>query len=435
MDLLKATSARLAAAKSMSFTATVGYEYPSKLGPPIVYTTRYDVTMQRPDKLRVIVPGDGPASEFYYDGKAMIAYAPADELAAMSDAPPTIDAALAKAFETAAIYYPFAELVAADPYAALSDGAILAFYIGPSGVVAGTKTDMVAWANDDVFMQAWIGVDDKLPRRIRAVFRADPLGLRHEMELVELAARSRAAARTRSLRRRRSRPDAWRSPRPRRRRRARSRLPPASRARRRLPRHRPRPTDERGSDESTCHLHHRTSGRGPVDRPGSCLVAREPCRRQHQPQLWLDEPREPLGRRHVAYGRRRDLPLERVRRRHCARVRRRDGAHQHVRRNARTESTGPGRITRTRPARPRITRRAIPRIRRIRFITRRSPCPITRPVATAARRRRVPSSAWPLVPLPRPPTRPPRRRARTRLASRPAAPTRQLQRAPPTARV
>ena len=63
IDLLKATSARLAAAKSMSFTATVGYEFPSKLGPPIVYTTRYDVTMQRPDKLKVVTPGDGPASD------------------------------------------------------------------------------------------------------------------------------------------------------------------------------------------------------------------------------------------------------------------------------------------------------------------------------------------------------------------------------------
>ena len=53
MDLLKATSARLAKAKAMSFTATVGYEYPSKLGPPIAYTMRYDVTMQRPDKLKI----------------------------------------------------------------------------------------------------------------------------------------------------------------------------------------------------------------------------------------------------------------------------------------------------------------------------------------------------------------------------------------------
>ena len=71
----------------MSFTATVGYEYPSKLGPPIVYTMRYDVTMQRPDKLKVVMPGDGPASEFYYDGKAMMAYAPAENLVAVADAP------------------------------------------------------------------------------------------------------------------------------------------------------------------------------------------------------------------------------------------------------------------------------------------------------------------------------------------------------------
>ena len=71
----------------------------------------------------------------------------------------------------------------ADPYAALTDGAILAFYIGPSGVVGGVKTDMVAWANKDVFLQIWIGADDKLPRRVRAVYAADPLQLRNELEL------------------------------------------------------------------------------------------------------------------------------------------------------------------------------------------------------------------------------------------------------------
>src|SRR6266516_3467606 len=49
MDLLKAASARLAAAKSLAFTAVASYEYPSQLGPPILYTVRYDVSMQRPD--------------------------------------------------------------------------------------------------------------------------------------------------------------------------------------------------------------------------------------------------------------------------------------------------------------------------------------------------------------------------------------------------
>ncbi len=133
MELLKAMSAKLAAARTMSFTATVGYEYPSKLGPPIVYTTRYDVTMQRPDKLRILTPGDGPASEFYYDGKAMVAYAPAENLAAVADAPPTIDAALQAAYRNAGIFYPFTDLLVADPYAPLAADAKLAFTIGPSG--------------------------------------------------------------------------------------------------------------------------------------------------------------------------------------------------------------------------------------------------------------------------------------------------------------
>jgi len=182
MDLLRAVSERLAAAKSMSFTAVVGYEYPSKLGPPIVYTSRYDVTMQRPDRLRVLMPGDGPASEFYYDGKTMIAFAPAENLAAFADAPPTIEAALDQAFKTAGIYFPFEDLLVPDPFAALTKGAILAFTIGPSANIGGVKTDMLAWASNDVFFQIWIGADDRLPRRVRAIFRADPLGLRHQVD-------------------------------------------------------------------------------------------------------------------------------------------------------------------------------------------------------------------------------------------------------------
>ena len=46
-------------------------------------------------------------------------------------------------------------------------------------------TDMVAIANKDVFLQIWIGASDKLPRRIRAVYAADPLRLRHQMDLTD----------------------------------------------------------------------------------------------------------------------------------------------------------------------------------------------------------------------------------------------------------
>jgi len=94
IEILKAACSRLGAAHSMSFTAVISYENPSRLGPPLIYTVRDDVTLQRPDKLKVITPGDGPASEFYYDGKTMSAFAPAENLIAMASAPPTIDAAL-----------------------------------------------------------------------------------------------------------------------------------------------------------------------------------------------------------------------------------------------------------------------------------------------------------------------------------------------------
>lgn len=183
IDLLKAACNRLAAARTMSFTAVVSYESPSRLGPPLVYTTRSEVTLQRPDKLRVITPGDGPTSEFYYDGKKMTAFAPAENLIAIADAPPTIDQALKAAYDSAAIYFPFTDVMVADPYKDLSEGLILAFYIGQSRVVGGTTTDMVAFANDNVFLQVWIGAEDKLPRLIRGVYRSDNAHLRHQLEL------------------------------------------------------------------------------------------------------------------------------------------------------------------------------------------------------------------------------------------------------------
>jgi hypothetical protein len=167
----------------MSFTAVVTYESPSRLGTPLAYTTKSEVTLQRPDKLRVITSADGPASEFYYDGKTMTAFAPAENLVAVAEAPPTIDAALEAAHREAAIYFPFTDVIVADPYKDLADGLILAFYIGQSKVVGGTTTDMVAYANNEVFVQAWIGAEDKLPRRLRAVYRADPARLRHQVEL------------------------------------------------------------------------------------------------------------------------------------------------------------------------------------------------------------------------------------------------------------
>jgi hypothetical protein len=46
----------------------------------------------------------------------MMAYVPADNLVAITDAPPTLDAALEAAYKTAGIYFPFTDAIVADPY-------------------------------------------------------------------------------------------------------------------------------------------------------------------------------------------------------------------------------------------------------------------------------------------------------------------------------
>jgi hypothetical protein len=182
LEMLKATSKRLSGAKSMSFAAVTTYEAPARNGQPLYYATLSQVTVQRPNKLRVITPGDGPASDFYYDGKTIMAYAPAADLVAVANAPPTIEAAMKEAYDKAAIYFPFAEVLVADPYKNLSAGLTSAFVVGQSHVIGDTVTDMVAIANSNVQAEIWIGIDDGLPRMIRAVYPKDPTQSRYEIQ-------------------------------------------------------------------------------------------------------------------------------------------------------------------------------------------------------------------------------------------------------------
>jgi hypothetical protein len=183
LAILRASGDRLAAAHTLAFTAVEAYESPSRQGHPLVFVNKSEVILQRPDKLRVITPGDGPASEFYYNGKTMTAFAPAENLIAVADAPPTIDAAMEAAYHLSGTYFPFDDLIVADPYKDMAEGLRLAYYIGQSHIVGETTTDMVAYIDNGVFVEIWIGVEDKLPRLIHAVYLDDPAQLRHNLLL------------------------------------------------------------------------------------------------------------------------------------------------------------------------------------------------------------------------------------------------------------
>jgi hypothetical protein len=180
--ILKASCEKLAAATSLSFTALGAYEVPSLWGPPLIYGRIYEVTLKRPDKLRVITVADGPRTEFYDDGKMMMSFHLAENLVATTEAPPTVDAALEKIYKVAGTYFPFTDVIVSDPWKDIESGLTGAFWVGESQLVGGTTTEVVAYEVNGVFIQMWIGKEDKLPRMARAMYDDDPMQLRQSVQ-------------------------------------------------------------------------------------------------------------------------------------------------------------------------------------------------------------------------------------------------------------
>ena len=63
----------------------------------------------------------------------------------------------------------------------MAQGLTLAYYVGQSHIVGGTTTDIVAYVENGVFIEVWIGAEDKLPRLVHAIFLDDPEQLRHHL--------------------------------------------------------------------------------------------------------------------------------------------------------------------------------------------------------------------------------------------------------------
>lgn len=169
LDILKAMSAKLAAAKTIGFTVTTEFDQPGRDNQPIVYATKSDVALVRPNRFAVFTMGDGPRSAFYYNGKEMVVALPDANLVAAESAPGSVEATLEQAFTKAGIYFPWVDLITENPYGEIEKGLKTAFYIGQSNIVGGTKTDMVAFKNANVMVQMWIGAKDKLPRMVAIV--------------------------------------------------------------------------------------------------------------------------------------------------------------------------------------------------------------------------------------------------------------------------
>ena len=113
------------------------------------------VIVSRPNKLRAERRGDLIDQVFYYDGKTLTLYNPADKVYAAEPAPGTIEELLDFARETLGLLVPAADLVYRNAFPLLIQDVTFAAVIGKA-VIGGVKCDHLLFSRPGVDFQVWV---------------------------------------------------------------------------------------------------------------------------------------------------------------------------------------------------------------------------------------------------------------------------------------
>ncbi|WP_313950177.1 DUF2092 domain-containing protein [Accumulibacter sp.] len=132
-------------------------------GQKVQFGSLVDVSVVKPDRLRVDVVDDDQQRQFYYDGQSLALYGKAANYYASVAAPDTIIKVLAFAETKYGMALPVADLLAPE---SLAENVKSGTYLG-KGRVRGQLCDHYAFRQDDVDWQIWIQEGKTpLPRRI-----------------------------------------------------------------------------------------------------------------------------------------------------------------------------------------------------------------------------------------------------------------------------
>ncbi|WNV03918.1 DUF2092 domain-containing protein [Candidatus Methylospira mobilis] len=171
LALLKRMSDTLVAAGSYGYHTRSSVEIPASTGQFLTFFAQADLVLERPNKLRVRISGDGPAYQITYDGSKVWAFDPAKNLYAVLDAPGSIEDTLSLLITKAGIHFPASNFMASDPYAVMTRDLSSAFVVGASNV-NGALCDHLAFIGPGVDWEVWIeSGKEALPKRLAITYK------------------------------------------------------------------------------------------------------------------------------------------------------------------------------------------------------------------------------------------------------------------------
>jgi hypothetical protein len=173
-ELLRKMSDSLRSAPAFTLHAEIVYDEALPSGRKLQFAAALDATMRRPDRLAIDYRSDLGGKQLWYDGKTLTLLDLLADVFARTAAAPTTSATLAKLEQEQGVSFPLADLVADDPYARLSAGALSGFLVGP-GDVNGTTCHHLAFVQSNLDWQIWIDAGERpLPRKLVIVYTSLP---------------------------------------------------------------------------------------------------------------------------------------------------------------------------------------------------------------------------------------------------------------------
>jgi len=124
-------------------------------GHRIDYDISAKVIISRPNKLHAERKGDLTDQVFYYDGKTLTLYNPADKVYATEPAPGTIEEVLDFTRESLGLMIPAADLIYRNAFPLLMQDVTLAKMVGKA-VIGGVRCHHLLFSRPGVDFQVWI---------------------------------------------------------------------------------------------------------------------------------------------------------------------------------------------------------------------------------------------------------------------------------------
>jgi hypothetical protein len=158
-ELLNQVCDFLKSQQSFSVEMDVTYDNILPSGSKVQYSGYKQVSLQKPNLLRVDTIGDQEKRSFYYDGKSFTLFSPLLNVFATKEAPTTIDDMVSSIEQNYGFTIAMSNLFTSNPCRVLDDIIEEPLYIG-SNLVNRVETDHLLLVTDEWDGQLWISQDN-----------------------------------------------------------------------------------------------------------------------------------------------------------------------------------------------------------------------------------------------------------------------------------